>query len=193
MEIFLKALTSDSLKDFRSLLGSNEFGGCFCAVWTSHGDDWEKRCKDKTQPNFFITKSDLEKGRHVGFLVYSGNDLIGWTGSGPKTSFPFLKAKLGSRISPYSTDTWSVGCLAVKKKYRGNGVSDFIVNAIIDEARANGAASVEAYPVRPFHEPRIFRGTHQLYVRLGFQECGSEKDGEHEVVLMQLPLQDMGA
>ena len=112
----LEALTVGKLGSFRELLGSNEFGGCFCAVWTSFGEDWGARCGDKSQPNFFITKKNIEDGRHVGFLVYQGGDLVGWTGSGPKTSFPFLKTKLGSRISEFTSEVWSVGCLAVKEK-----------------------------------------------------------------------------
>lgn len=98
----LEALTVDKLDTFRTLLGSSDFGGCFCAVWTSYGDDWVQRCKDKSQPNFFITKKNVEDGRHAGYLVYDGPDLVGWTGSGPKTEFPWLKTKLGSRLSEFS-------------------------------------------------------------------------------------------
>lgn len=124
MRLTLEALTPDKLNVFRDLLGSSEFGGCFCAVWTSYGDDWVERCHDKSQPNFYITKRNVEAGQHTGFLVYQKNDLIGWTGSGPKTSFPFLKTKLGSRLSEFSSKTWSVGCLAVKAAYRGKGMAD---------------------------------------------------------------------
>jgi|JI6StandDraft_1071083.scaffolds.fasta_scaffold632965_1 hypothetical protein len=44
-----------------------------------------------SQPNCLITKKRVEAGHHVGFLVYDGDLLVGWTGSGPKTDFPFLK------------------------------------------------------------------------------------------------------
>ena len=33
-----------------------------------------------------------------------------------------------------------------------------------------------------------FRGTHQLYKRMGFTEAGVEKDGDHEIVLMNFSL-----
>lgn len=188
MALHLEALTPAKLGVFRDLLGSSEFGGCFCAVWTHHDENWVSRCQDKAQPNFFLTQRDLQAGRHVGYLVYQGEDLVGWTGSGPKTSFPFLKTKLGSRISNFSGDVWSIGCLAVREKYRGNGISEAIVARIIEEAKKCEAVAVEAYPVRPFREPRVFRGTHSLYVRLGFSEAGFEKDGDHEVVLMSLSL-----
>ncbi len=54
--------------------------------------------------------------------------------------------------------------------------------------RSQRDTHLESYPVRPFHEPRVFRGTYQLYKRLGFAEVGSENDGDYEIVLMRLPL-----
>lgn len=190
MNLMLQPLKPEKLGIFKELLGSSDFGGCFCAVWTSFGEDWVDRCRDKAQPNFLITKSNVEAGHHVGFLIYHGDDLIGWTGSGPKTDFPFLKTKLGSRLSSFSADIWSVGCLAVKEAYRGKGISDFIVKAVAEEARKKGATALEAYPTRPFHEPRVFRGTYQLYKRLGFSEIGADKDESYEIVLMKLSLGD---
>jgi GNAT superfamily N-acetyltransferase len=145
----IRHLTPEKLDVFKDLLGSKDFGGCFCAVWTSYSDDWVRRCKDQTQPNFLITKRNVEEGRHVGVLVYRGTDLVGWTGSGPKTDFPFLKTKLGSRLSIFSSEIWSVGCLAIADSYRGNGLADFIIQAVAEEARAKGATHLEAYPTRP--------------------------------------------
>jgi hypothetical protein len=80
MNLTLERLQPSSLETFRQLLGSNEFGGCFCAVWTSHSDDWVARCNDKSQPNFFNTKTNVEEGRHAGYLVYEEKNLVGWTG-----------------------------------------------------------------------------------------------------------------
>lgn len=183
----LEPLTNKSLKLFRDLLGSSDFGGCFCAVWTSYGQDWTKRCNDPAQPNYFTTERLVNQGHHVGYLVFDNDELVGWTGSGPKTAFPQLETKLGSRLSSFSPKTWSVGCLAVPETHRGKKLSERIVAALILEARIHNSEVVEAYPIRPFHEPRIFRGTHSLYQRMGFEEVGSEKDGEFDIVLMRLP------
>ncbi len=189
MSLSLVPLKPEKIEPFRELLGSSNFGGCFCAVWTTYSEDWVSRCHDKSQPNFFITKKNVEEGKHVGYFIYQGRELIGWTGSGPKTAFPFLETKLGSRLSSFSPEIWSIGCLAIREPFRGKGLPDRIVRTVIDEARAKGAVTLEAYPTRPFHEPRIFRGTYQLYKRLSFVESGSEKDGEYEIVLMKYSLE----
>jgi hypothetical protein len=51
MGVRLERLTIDRLGAFRDLLAGDEFGGCFCAVWTSFGDDWTARCADPARPN----------------------------------------------------------------------------------------------------------------------------------------------
>ncbi|MCB9026007.1 MAG: GNAT family N-acetyltransferase [Bdellovibrionaceae bacterium] len=185
MSVHLKALTQTDLGEFKSLLGSSEFGGCFCAVWSSYDNAWESRCKDASQPNFEITKRNVLEGQHVGYLVYQGDTLIGWTGSGPKSSFPFLKTKLGSRLSESPETTWSIGCLAIREKVRGKGLSDKIVLAVIEEAQKNGAKTIEAYPTCPWDEPRAFRGSQRLYERIGFKVVGIDKDEESEILLME--------
>ncbi len=186
--IKLVPLSPALLDEFRSLMGSNEFGGCFCAVWSSFDESWEKRCADLTQPNFFISKLEVEKGKHKGFLVYQGINLVGWAGSGPKTDFPILENKLGSRLSKFSQEVWSVGCLAIRKEFRGKGLADLIVKNLIKLARQSNAVAIEAYPTYPYDEPRVFRGTFSLYQRHGFTEIGSEIDGEFEIKLMKLTL-----
>src|SRR5688572_8346051 len=100
MLLTLEPLTAARLPEFRALLGGDEFGGCFCAVWTSFGSDWESRCGDSAQPNFAITARDVLAGRRAGYFVHDGPDVVAWTGAGPKTSFPLLATKLGSRLSP---------------------------------------------------------------------------------------------
>lgn len=149
-----------------------------------------KRCKDPTQPNFIVTKRNIEEGKHVGYFVYQGDDLVGWTGSGRKSSFPLLNTKLGSRLSESPETTWSIGCLSVLEKFRGKGISDRVVTAIIEEARKDKAKILEAYPTRPWHEPRSYRGGHQLYERMGFKEKTNERDDEFEILLMQFSLEE---
>lgn len=188
----LEALSPESLPIFRQLLGSKEFGGCFCAVWTSFDDTWVDRCKDPSLPNYFITEANCKAGKHVGYLVFSETELIGWTGSGPKTSFPFLSKKLGSRLSASIDTTWSIGCIAVKESARGQGLSDHIAKAVMALARSKGAKVVEAYPTRPSDEARIFRGSHRMYTRLGFEIVNSEMDGDSEILLMKLNLEAAG-
>ena len=68
MPIQLKPLLPEQLDEFKSLLGSTDFGGCYCAVWTSYGTDWATRCADKNAPNFFSTAERVNNGKHAGSI-----------------------------------------------------------------------------------------------------------------------------
>jgi ribosomal protein S18 acetylase RimI-like enzyme len=137
-------LTDANLGVYRALLGSSDFGGCFCAVWTSHGPDWESRCGDPAQPNYAITERDVLDGRRAGYLVYEGDALVGWTGSGPKPGFPLLASRLGSRLTRSTADIWSIGCIALAAAHRARGLSDRVVDACVELARSRGAAQAAA-------------------------------------------------
>ncbi len=63
-----------------------------------------------------------------------------------------------------------------------------VTRRLVDLARENQAARVEAYPVQPFHEPRAYRGTEEQYRRLGFTSDLSEPDGEFQILLMSRDL-----
>ena len=182
MKLELRPLGTDELSSFACLLGGAEFGGCFCAVWTSFDDTWVARCRDPSRPNLALTRRDVEAGRKAGFLVYHEGELIAWTGAGPKTEFPAMATRHGGRLSSMSSDTWVVGCLAIKEAWRGKGVATAIVRAILARAAEAGAMRVEAYPTRPWDEPRSYRGALAMYDKLGFEEVGSDPDGESAIV-----------
>ena len=187
--INLKPLDVLNFETFAMFLGGCEFGGCYCAVWASHDETWVSRCSDPARPNLEITRNLVNAGSHVGFLAYDGRDeLVGWTGSGPKDGFPFLALKLASRLTPSSRNSWSIGCLAVKATARGNKVAEKIAAAVVAKAKVSGATVIEAYPTRPWDEPRSFRGSWTMYQRLGFEIAASERDEESDILLMRLAL-----
>lgn len=181
----LEKLNNKNFDIFKDLLGGSEFGGCYCAVWRSFDDTWVKRCQDPSAPNLEISKKFVLSGKHLGFLVYENESLVGWTGSGPKTEYPLLKTKLGSRLTPFDSEIWSIGCIAIQSSFRGQSKSLEIIKAVIEEAKRNHAKFVEAYPVKPWDEARSYRGSFSQYQGLGFEECGSEKDGESEVLCLR--------
>ncbi len=184
----LQALSLDNFESFARLLGGSEFGGCFCAVWRSFDKDWVSRCQDPDKPNLELTRRNVEQGHHIGYLVFDGDGLVGWTGSGPKVEFPLLRQKLASRLSPSEPGVWSLGCIAIKEQARGRGYSGRVASSVIELARQSGARRIESYPTRPWDEPRSYRGSWRMYQRLGFEVLGEEPDGESDILLMSLSL-----
>ncbi len=181
----LVPLTKARLEPFRDLLGGSDFGGCFCAVWTHFDERWQERCADPAQPNYEATASTLAEGRRPGYLAYRGDELLAWTGAGPKTEFPLLATRRGSRRTRFVDGIWAIGCIAVAGRARGAGLSERIIGATLDLAHGLGFREVEAYPTDPFHEPRSYRGCATTYLRLGFREVARERDGPVDALVVR--------
>ena len=184
-QLILSPLQPDSLHELRELLGGSDFGGCFCAVWTGFGEGWGDRCSDPEQPNYEITRRDVEDGRRAGFFIREGPELIGWTGAGPAPEFPQLAKWPGSRLSSLDASTWVIGCIALRAQHRGRGTAARVIEAVVARAEGEGAEAIEAFPALPWSEPRSYRGSFSTYERLGFVEQGRQPSGDVAIVHMR--------
>lgn len=76
---------------------------------------------------------------------------MGWVAVEPRTAYPKLRT---SRVQWSGRDEdkgddgiWAVTCFAVRKGYRGRGLTYPLARATIDFARERGARALEAYPM----------------------------------------------
>jgi len=180
MTVHLVPVGVAELPDFFALHDRSCFGGCYCAVWTRFGDDWAQRCAART-PNRDAMEARVQAGHHIGFLARADDRTVGWTGAGPRHCFPGLASRAGARAHVPDGASWIIGCLAFHPEARGRGFADTTVAAVVQLAHDAGAACVDAFPVRPWDEPRSYRGSERLYARHGFDEVGAER----EVVVMR--------
>lgn len=187
----LSALDKRRMQDFEHLLSGKEFGGCYCALWSNYDETWEERCKTRPQENLEHTRARVSARKHVGYLVIRDSDgaVVAWTGSGPKTAFPGMKERPGSRGGPFEDGVWAIGCVAIGRSYRGLGYSRQIVSAVVEEARKAGAKTIEAYPIEPAGEDQAYRGSKASYEALGFSEMGKDQEGNCAHLRMEKSLQ----
>lgn len=185
-ELVLIPLDARRLQAFERLMSGKEFGGCYCAVWTNHDESWGDRCQNRPHENLEHTRRRVRAGQTTGFLVQrvSDGEIIGWTGSGPKTAFPLLKDRPGSRLGVWEDSVWAIGCLAIGFAHRSRGYSRGIVDLVVDEAKKAGASSVEAYPLEPASEGASYRGTRKLFAEAGFETADGEASGDFHAVRM---------
>ena len=192
MSDILRLVTLDQrhIQQFERLMGGKEFGGCFCAVWHAYGPDWEARCKERSGENLKATVDLVANGGHAGYLVRRDDDgaFVGWTAAGPKTAFPFLKDRPGSRLGAWDDSVWAVACLAIAFAHRGRGYSLDIVKAVAELAKRAGAKSLEAYPLEPAPEGSEYRGSKKLYESAGLTLAEGEPAGESHALRMELSL-----
>ena len=115
-----------------------------------------------------------------GFVAYVDGEPAGWVAVEPRTAYPKLRTLAASRGAAGTEDkdddgVWAVTCFAVRKGYRGRGLTYPLAEATIDFARERGARALEAYPMitQPGREitwGELHVGARQVFEDAGFTE-----------------------
>ena len=103
----------------------------------------------------------------------------GWVAVEPRTAYPKLRT---SRVPWRGRDedkaddgVWAVTCFAVRKGYRGRGLTYPLARATIDFARERGARAVEGYPMEPQLGKEVTWGELHVGARQVFEDAGFEE------------------
>ena len=106
-----------------------------------------------------------------GLVAFDGDRAVGWVSLGPRADFERI---VRSRVIPTIDDrpVWSIVCFVVGRHHRRQGVAAALLGAAIEYAGANGARTLEGYPL---HESRgkvassaAYVGTQAMFERAGF-------------------------
>ena len=161
---------------FRSLFEQGgDPKGCWCAWYRVANRDWT----NSTPPQNRALLEELAAGVQAPDLVaYRGDKVVGWVSLGPREDFERLAH---SRILAPVDDrpVWSIVCFVVGKRERGQGIAGALLAAAIDHARANGATTVEAYPVERDSPSYRFMGQRSTFLAAGFEETGMAGSRRH--------------
>jgi GNAT superfamily N-acetyltransferase len=107
-----------------------------------------------------------------GLVGYVDGAPAGWISLGPGENY--LRLRRSRVMKPVDAKpVWSIVCTYVARPYRGQGIQHRLLTAAIDDARDEGAKTLEAYPVdKPerSHDDFMFFGSRSLYERAGFRE-----------------------
>lgn len=147
---------------------------CWCQVFRVRREDWDVRPVEQN-------RTDLEalvRGPHApGLLAYLDDEPVAWCSAAPLAELTRI------RTSSFFTDArdpaddltgrWALTCFVVREEARGRGLLPLLLSTAVDHARAEGAASIEAYPLDPGRAEEIgpdelFAGTVRHFEDAGF-------------------------
>jgi GNAT superfamily N-acetyltransferase len=157
--------------DFARLFESR--GGpkaCWCMAWRANKE--EVRQTDGASRRAFMEQR-IRAGTPVGILGYLDGEPVAWCSIAPRETY---RPSLGGADEPGDAPgtVWSLACLFVTSRLRGQGVTHQLIEAAIAHARARGARSIEAYPVDPDSPSYRFMGFVGTFEAMGFREVGRE-------------------
>lgn len=108
-----------------------------------------------------------------GVLAYVDEEIAGWCSVSPRADYRRL---VNSRTIPTIDDrpVWSIVCFVVRPGFRRKGVARALLDGAIDFARANGAETLEGYPVDA-EGARIEIGAAYVGTTTMFEDAGFER------------------
>lgn len=145
-DVHIVPLTADRWDDLAALFGE---GGdprtCWCMFWRVRSKDWSLTGADQSRDRL-RRLVDEDRDPAPGLLAYAGGRAVGWVSVGPREDYQRIA---NSRVRPRIDDTpvWSIVCFVVSRVVRGQGLTNRLLDAAMEYARAHGAPGLEAYPV----------------------------------------------
>jgi GNAT superfamily N-acetyltransferase len=127
-----------------------------------------------------------DKGLEPGLIAYVDYEPAGWVSVAPRAQFGrLLRSPLFRPDDPQNRDVWSLVCLYIPTRSRGQGLSHFLVEAAVRHARAHGATRLDAYPIEPANRSaaELFVGTPDLYRQAGFREVARPNENRRVMSL----------
>jgi GNAT superfamily N-acetyltransferase len=172
-----KPVTKATKADFEALFESP--GGpsyCWC-MYTRVSKEEAKTANHDVKARKPMMMERIDKRVTIGLVGYDKGVPIAWVSIAPRETFPHLKgpeARDGEKI-------WSLSCMYVKRKHRGDGLGHQLIEAAVKFARKRKADIVEAYAVHPDSPSYRNMGFIPAYEKAGFERI--EKLGTRRTVM----------
>jgi GNAT superfamily N-acetyltransferase len=139
---------------------------CYCAAWwVPTWDGWGER---SAKQNRELRSSLLERGEYDGYLLYVDNSPAGWCQVGPRDRLSKLVEQFQLR---HDADTWAITCFLIAPSYRRQGMSSYMLDAVVEDLRDSGVRRIEAFPRRgaELDEAELWNGPEDLFLEAGFE------------------------
>lgn len=150
---------------FRLHCPANESGWCYCvAWWVDSWDDWAERTAEQNRQ---LRQSLLTKGEYDGYLLFKGDEPVGWCQVGRRDRLMKLVNQM--QIDP-DPNIWAITCFLVAPAFRQQGIAGQMLQMVLADLRARGVSIVEAYPKRgtDLEAADLWNGPEGMFAKAGF-------------------------
>lgn len=160
-----KPVSKATKADFEALFESP--GGpsyCWC-MYTRVTKDEAKAANTDVKARKPMMMQRIDSRVPIGLVGYDKGESIAWVSIAPRDTFPRLK---GPEVAD-GEKVWSLSCMYVKRKHRGEGLGHQLIEAAVKYAKKRKADIVEAYAVHPDSPSYRNMGFISAYEKAGFE------------------------
>lgn len=173
-----------SWEDLQKIFSARDPDRCQCQRFKVPGWIWRDSTYEQRK---FMFEEETACGEPdapdtTGLVAYVDGEPAGWVAVQPRITYPKLRTL---RVPWTDRDedkddegVWAVTCFAVRKGYRGRGLTYPLAQAAVEFARERGARALEGYPM--LTEPgktitwgELHVGARQVFEEAGFKEVSN--------------------
>lgn len=165
--LVLKRLSTETLDEFlayfdhRAFLNDSNWDGCYCQFYLGTEDNSELPIEQKKQENRALACSRVETGKMDGYLLFDGEQVIGWCAAGSSLLYPAF---------PEATETLArVLCFNIDPERRGMGLATRLLELVLADLTERGFDAVEAAPASGEISEKTYRGSLKMFIDQGFE------------------------
>jgi GNAT superfamily N-acetyltransferase len=179
-DVEIHAVTEDRIEDWTTFfdhhgfVGRPEWAACYCTEPHLQSPISDPPSEDHRtwRENRELERQQLRDGRSFGYLAYVDGQVGGWVNASKRSSYALFRENV-----PDDDEVIGVSCFVIAPPYRRHGLAGKLLDRVLADAAARGAAFVEGYPFVASREDNDsnFRGSRSLYDARGF-EPADERD-----------------
>ena len=210
MGIIIKRLAPELAADYfdffdnRAFSDGSPYAPCYCGAFNMSKEQIKKEFFDQAAKDGggaeAIKKAMRRSAERLvaqniiqGYLAYDGDTAIGWCNANDRCSYARVGEfslddvpEVKSDALPERGTVKAIVCFEIAPDYRGRGIASALLERVCQDAKEDGFAVVEAYPVaRDTREALDFTGPVRLYEKAGFLPVRQEE----KMLVMQKRLQ----
>ena len=179
-EITIVPLGPDRMDDylgfFENGIPDTEWGHrCYCSAFCGK-DNCSEEGMEKPEVRREAAVRYIREGLLRGYLAYADGQVVGWCGANDRNACRKcfgVKWIIGAELPETAEKAVSVFCFEIRPGWRGKHVATALLDRVIEVARAEGCAFVEAYPAKKAEgETENYMGPAALYEKAGFEKTG---------------------
>jgi GNAT superfamily N-acetyltransferase len=165
-KLSFKPVTKTNWPDFEALFetpGAPKY--CWCMSWRTTSEEAKHHSGPERKP---MMKARVMDGTTVGLVGYLAGEPVAWVSIAPRDTY----RDLGGPETETGEKIWSLACMYMHRKLRGQGLGTELIEAAKAYAKKRGGTVLEAYPVDPKSPSYRFMGFVPAFERLGFEAVG---------------------